>query len=72
MPTLVLLYREKIAPWGVFWGVALAVLFGLPLYLAGVLSGNVHLKVAANIGIVLISLLLPLMASTPGSGKGSN
>lgn len=62
MPTLVILFREKVAASGVFWGVALAVLFGLPVYLAGELLGIVHLKVAANIGIVAISLALPLLA----------
>jgi len=62
MPTLVIIFREKVSSTGVFWGVALAVLFGLPVYLAGELLGIVHLKVAANIGIVAISLALPLLA----------
>lgn len=66
MPTLVLLFREKVAAWGVFWGVALAIVFGLPVYLIGELTGMMHLKVAANIGIVLISLAVPLLASDRG------
>ena len=63
MPTLVILFRKKVAPWGIFWGVALAIGFGLPLYLIGVIRGNVDLKVAANIGIVIISLVFPLLSS---------
>ncbi len=63
MPTLVILFREKVPPWGVFWGVALSIGFGLPLYLVGEIRGNVDLKVAANIGIVIISLVFPLLSS---------
>ena len=54
--------QKKVPPWGMFWGVLTAVVFGLPTYLYGELAGNVHLKVAANIGIVLISFLLPVFA----------
>jgi len=35
---------------------------GLPCYLTGQFTGTVHLKVAANIGIVVISFLIPLIA----------
>lgn len=63
MPTIILLFRENIPAWGIFWGVASAIVFGLPVYLAGELSSNVHLKVGANIGIVLISGLLPLFSA---------
>jgi urea-proton symporter len=62
MPTLVVLFKEKVKSWGVFWGVGLAICFGLPMYLYGELSGNVDLKVAANIAIVLISLIFPLFS----------
>jgi hypothetical protein len=45
-------------------GVTAAALVGLPCYLAGQFTGSIHLKVAANLGIVLISYLIPLAAST--------
>lgn len=71
MPTLVILFKEKAPAWGVFWGVALAIVIGLPVYLTGELTGNVHLKVAANIGIVLISFALPVAAARAARRAGS-
>ena len=62
LPTLLLLYRENVTASGIFLGVATAVVFGLPVYLAGEIMGNVHLKVAANVGILAISLACPLGA----------
>jgi Na+/proline symporter len=62
MPTIIILFRKEVPAWGVFWGVTLAIAFGLPLYLFGELNGNVDLKVGANIWIVLISLMLPMVA----------
>ncbi|MFC1859946.1 hypothetical protein ACFL9U_18230 [Thermodesulfobacteriota bacterium] len=63
MPTLIILFRDKVSAPGVFWGVGLAMAFGLPVYLLGEVNGNVDLKVGANIGIILISLALPLLFS---------
>ena len=62
VPTLWLLFRRHVPAWGIFWGVSAAVLVGLPCYLTGQFTGTVHLKVAANIGIVVISFLIPLIA----------
>jgi hypothetical protein len=62
MPTLLILFRDKLSSGGVFWGVALAILFGLPLYLWGEMTQNINLKVGANIGILIISLVLPILA----------
>lgn len=67
MPTLlILLAKQPIPAKGIFYGVVAAILFGLPTYLYGQWIHNVHLKVTANIGIILISLFLPLwMARQP-------
>jgi urea-proton symporter len=62
MPTILTLYLDRIPAWGIFWGVLSAVIFGVPAYVFGELTNNVHMKVAANIGIVLISLLFPWIA----------
>lgn len=59
--TLLLLYRKALSPDAVFWGAALAILLGMPTYLAGELLDNVHLKVAANIGILVVAGGLPLL-----------
>ncbi|MDM8549191.1 hypothetical protein QUF72_03900 [Desulfobacterales bacterium HSG2] len=70
MPTLFILFRKNVPAWGVFWGVASAIAFGLPVYLFGALTGNTDLKVGANMGIVLISLALPVIAAlTCGENK---
>ncbi|GBC63043.1 hypothetical protein DENIS_4032 [Desulfonema ishimotonii] len=71
MPTLVLLFRKNIPPWGIFWGVALAILLGLPAYLFGQMTGNTGLRVGANIGIVLISLTLPCLAAALRTRSGA-
>ncbi len=63
MPTLLVLFRKKMNPNGLFFGIAFAVIFGLPTYLVGQFSGNVDLKVGANIGIVIISLVFPLLGN---------
>jgi Na+/proline symporter len=63
MPTVFILFQKEVPSWGVFWGVTLAMIFGLPVYILGELSGNVHLKVSANIGIILISFALPVIAT---------
>ncbi|MCP4693127.1 MAG: hypothetical protein GY859_34110, partial [Desulfobacterales bacterium] len=60
MPTLMILFGKRVNSTGLFWGVALAIAFGLPLYLTGAVYGVVHLKVGANIGILLISSILPI------------
>ncbi len=62
MPTLVMIFKKNVPAWGMFWGILPAMAFGLPAYLYGEFTRNIHFKVSANIGIVLISLLLPLMA----------
>jgi len=63
MPTLIILFKEKVTSTGIFWGMLLAMTFGLPVYLLGEMIGNVHLKVSANIGIVLISFILPFLSA---------
>jgi len=63
MPTLFLLFHENVPAWGIFWGVASAIAFGLPVYLLGELSGNIDLKVCANMGIILISLIFPAISA---------
>jgi SSS family transporter len=68
--TLLLLYRKSLSPDAVFWGVVLAILLGMPTYLAGELLGIVHLKVAANLGILLVAGGLPLLW-LPGKEKSS-
>jgi Na+/proline symporter len=60
-PTVLTLYLREIPPWAIFWGVALAITCGLPAYCYGEIFGNIHIKVAANIGIVIISLTLPVV-----------
>jgi urea-proton symporter len=62
MPTLFALYSSRVAGWGLFWGVLLAVAFGIPSFVYGELAGNIHIKVAANIGILLISGACPLLS----------
>jgi urea-proton symporter len=62
MPTLLLLFQDKVKAWGVFWGVALAAMIGLPAYLYGELNGNIHMKVGANLGIIIISFILPFLS----------
>ncbi|HMK35695.1 MAG TPA: hypothetical protein VK463_11555 [Desulfomonilaceae bacterium] len=62
MPTILMLYLQRVPAWGIFWGVALAMAFGLPAYIFGELTNNIHVKVAANIGIILISSIIPLLA----------
>jgi Na+/proline symporter len=62
VPTILTLYSDRIPSWGIFTGIALAISVGLPTYLFGELTGNVHAKVAANLGIVLISLAVPLFS----------
>ncbi|MFH0824763.1 MAG: hypothetical protein V2B18_18575 [Pseudomonadota bacterium] len=58
-PTIMTLFLKAIPPWGVFWGVTLGIVLGLPIYFYGEWTGNADLKVAANIGIVLVSAGLP-------------
>ena len=69
MPTLVMIFKKDVSASGMFWGVLLAIIFGLPMYIYGVLSNNIHIKVGANIGIIIISLLLPLFAATIQKAK---
>lgn len=61
-PTVLTLFLDRIPSWGIFTGIIIALTCGLPLYCYGELTGNVHLKVAANIGIVLVSLIFPLIS----------
>ena len=72
MPTIWMLYRERLPEWGIFWGVALAVLFGLPTYLWGEMSGNVDLKVIANLGIVVLSGLMPFLSAMTAPASVAN
>ncbi len=60
-PTVLTLFLERVPPWGVFWGVGISITLGLPTYILGELADNVHVKVAANIGIVFVSAVLPLV-----------
>ena len=62
MPTIIILFKKNIPSWGIFWGIILAVVIGLPVYLSGEIFGNIHLKVGANISIILISLLFPFLS----------
>lgn len=71
LPTILTLYMKRIPAWGIFWGVTSAMVLGVPAYVFGELTSNIHVKVAANIGIVLISCLLPLLAVRI-SGRGCN
>jgi urea-proton symporter len=59
MPTILALYAKKLPAGGLFWGILPAVTLGIPAYVYGELSNNVDIKVAANIGIVVISALIP-------------
>ncbi len=70
MPTIIVLFSKTVSSWGIFWGILLAVAFGLPLYLLGQFSGNIHLKVGANIGILLISLALPMISIWKAQSTG--
>jgi hypothetical protein len=60
MPTLLILFNARVTAPGIFRGVVLAILLGLPAYLIGEWTGSIHLKVGANIGILLVSLAVPL------------
>jgi Na+/proline symporter len=62
LPTILIIYKKKIPAAGVFWGIFFAVALGLPVYIWGVLKGILHLKIAANIGILAISLIFPWAA----------
>jgi Na+/proline symporter len=61
MPTILIVLKDNLSSSGIFGGMALSILFGLPVYLIGEIIGNTDMKVAANIGIVLISLILPMV-----------
>jgi urea-proton symporter len=62
IPTILTLYMTRIPSWGIFWGVTSAIALGVPTYFYGELSGNVHVKVMANIGILVISAVFPVIA----------
>ncbi len=66
-PTLLTLFSTSMTANGVFWGILVAVVLGVPAYVYGELAPNIHVKVAANIGIVLISLAIPLFWSERNS-----
>lgn len=59
LPTILTLYRADLTARGVFWGIALAIGLGLPLYSIGAWTGNAHLRVGANLVILLASGLVP-------------
>lgn len=66
VPTLFILFCRRLSATPVFWGAFLAMILGLPAYLAGELTGNVDLKVAANIGILIVSFLPPFLSTVIG------
>ena len=67
MPTLLMLFRRQVGRRGMFWGIALAMAFGMPVYLLGEFTGNIHFKVGANIGILAISFVLPFWDRKEGA-----
>lgn len=69
IPTILTLYVRRIPAWSVFWGVSVAIAAGLPVYACGAIYGNTDLKVAANVGILLISLALPLVGILVSRGE---
>ena len=62
MPTILTLYMNRIPSWGIFGGVASAIVLGVPTYFYGELAGITHVKVMANLGIIVISTVIPLVA----------
>jgi Na+/proline symporter len=72
MPTLIILFKRHVSARGVFWGMLLAMTFGLPVYLIGEFSGNIHLKVSANIGIILISFFIPFVSKEANRESSSS
>jgi SSS family transporter len=60
LPTILIIYRKKVPAPGIFWGIFLAIILGLPAYMLGVLKNMLHLKIAANIGILAVSLAIPV------------
>lgn len=71
MPTMLTLYLKRIPAWGIFWGVTSAMVLGIPSYVFGELTNNIDVKVAANVGIVLVSAAFPVL-SLFFSGRRSN
>ncbi len=66
MPTILALYSRGLSSGGLFWGILPAILLGIPAYVYGELSNNVDVKVAANIGIVVISAMIPVACMSFG------
>jgi len=62
IPTLFAVFSKHVTARGILWGGAGAAVLGLPIYLTGVFTGNVHLKVAANIGIIAVSFIVPYLS----------
>jgi Na+/proline symporter len=61
-PTIFALCSTRVTAWGIFLGVVCASVMGVPSYVYGELTGSVDVKIAANIGIVIVSTLAPLIS----------
>lgn len=72
VPTLLILFKRTINPTGIFWGVLGAMSLGSSLYLYGERINNIHVKVTANIGVILISGAIPLLMSMKRSDSDVN
>lgn len=67
MPTLYLVFRKEVSSEGIFFGVLFAIAAGLPMYIAGETLSNVHLKVGANIFIIVVSFFVPFFMDKYGA-----
>jgi Na+/proline symporter len=61
MPTIVSLYRERLSERGVFWGILIAFVIGIPLFVYGNIVGKPAWIVGASVFIVLISTICCLV-----------
>jgi Na+/proline symporter len=72
MPTILSLYRERMSEKGVFWGILIAFVVGVPLFIYGNIVNQAGWIVGASLFIVAVSTIccLAIKPGTPAAVKG--
>ncbi len=72
LPTVISLSKAKVSESGLFWGILVSMLVGLPVFSYGNFAKDTWWTVAGSLGTVLTSGLVTLVASTGRRGATSD
>lgn len=61
VPTVLSLYWDRLSSSGVFWGVLIAFVLGIPAFVYGNYNDITWISVAASVGIILTTLVVALL-----------